>query len=277
MKVAFYIPGLRYKPSSIKREMLDDKQVISRLAVASEAINRDILGMCRDKQLCGNTTDCFVITLALAVSHGEYYWRAHQVPDMVVSSSIGHYGGLVLTGSLKYKAALDVLKQSGEIFDQHFSDYMTILVEGASYNSLVSLFAKQEDIAVLNYKDGIGITFPKQLFNEVTRDVTATGTQWQEAPLRLPYHTPYVLGAEAATRDIIEELEIETPQLPFMTTSYAKFISLPSEIKSLLKVMIASRNDILKTRVMMKREGVTQRVYIGPGCLSFQDPFVPGR
>jgi malonyl CoA-acyl carrier protein transacylase len=201
------------------------------------------------------------------VAIAEIYLQRQPAPDAVVGSSLGHYSALVMLKSLEYESTIKLMQQCGNVYDEHFQQYTTIITQRLAKDQLPGYLGEllKELLFVFDYSDGTSFTGLKNKIELIKTGLLAQGLKVEETTcLRLPFHSEQLQQAETATRVLIEAVPIQSPKAPFYSTFSVATIAEPAEIKLALKYLLSSPHLLYQTYLILKTAGYRNFVHMKP-------------
>ena len=193
------------------------------------------------------------------------------VPDVTVGLSLGEYNALVASKVMTFEEAVQVVRQRG-IFMQN------AVPVGVGAMSAV-LGAKKELIEeVCEQTEGIvtiaNYNCPGQsvISGEVEAVQKAGETLKQRGvkrviPLKVsgPFHSPMLKEAGEQLLQVLENIELKEPVVPYIANVNAQMITTAEPIKQLLEEQVASSVRFEQSIERLLEDGVDTFIEMGPG------------
>lgn len=235
LKIAHFYPGLRYNSTVMHPDILHSTQTQARLTTASEILGKNTTAFCQHRKPFLSIKECFVLSVATSVAVGEYAVTQFGSPNLIVGSSLGHYAGLVMAKALSFRQTVETVGNNGSIIDKHFADMNTLLIKGLQMAPITRLATKLKlPFMPVEQADGIALLVPRNKTEVICKIIRRHGYSVETTPLRPPFHTSAMELAAKALQTNISALSVSKPQIPFLSTYYADYVTKTCMIKEAL-------------------------------------------
>ncbi|MFJ1268712.1 ACP S-malonyltransferase [Legionella lytica] len=191
-------------------------------------------------------------------------------PDYVIGHSLGEYNALFAAGVFDFATGLALVKKRGELMSQMHGGGMAAVV-GLSSQELTSLLEEQglSGVKIANYN-----SYQQMVISGPQADIQRaqplfTGmSKVSFIPLSVSgaFHSLYMLSAQQAFAEFIQDMEFATPSIPVIANVDAAPYH-PAVIKSNLIQQIAQPVLWTKTIEYLQAKPNMQFQEIGPGTV----------
>ncbi len=190
-------------------------------------------------------------------------------PDVVIGHSLGEYAALVAAGVLTFSEALQVVSVRGrEMAKVSMADNGCMAAVSAPLDKVETILQTIDGYVVL-----ANINSPVQsVIGGATAAVDQALIAFQEAgfqavkiPVSHAFHTQIVAPASGPMMQVIERMDVQTPQLPIIANVTGElYPTSKAEIVSILGAQVASPVQMVKSMQTLYSMGVRIFVEVGP-------------
>lgn len=251
-----------YENSKIAREIFDE---------ASRLLEMDMRALCfEENERLDQTeyTQAALVTTCLAMA--EALKEKLPAPDVTAGLSLGEYCALAEAGGMKIGDAITTVRKRGIFMQNAVPDGKGAMsaVLGLPGETVEEAIEDVEDVYVANFNcpGQIVITGYTQAVEKASGILMEAGAK-RVLPLKVsgPFHSPMMKEAGILLGQVLENVEIEPLQFPYVTNVTGEYVKDISETRRLLKEQVASPVRWQQSMEQMIADGVTTFVEIGPG------------
>ena len=220
------------------------------------------------------TTQPVLLTSSVAL------WRAWEAaggqrPALMAGHSLGEFSALVCAGALQFRDAVRLVQQRGAAMQSAVpvgEGAMAAIIglEDDAINAACAAAAEAsaDVVAAVNYNSpgqvviaGRAAAVDKAI--ELCKEAGAKRAL--PLPVSAPFHTELMKPAGEKLREVLDAIELSTPQLPVVHNVHARTESDPGKIRDLLVEQIHSPVQWTACVAAMSEAGVSRLVECGPG------------
>lgn len=271
-KIAFVFPGQGAQAVGMGKDVYDNSELAKEVFdKASEAVELDLKALCFEENDDINITEytqVCLLTTSVAIMR-ELLARGVK-PDVAAGLSLGEYCALVAAGSMNYIDAAKAVRKRGIFMQEEVpageGGMAAILgMDAATIDANIEEFDK---VQVANYN------CPGQIvISGETEQVKQAADKLKEAGAKRavllnvsgPFHSSLLTGAGIKLKAVLDELTIETPQIPYVANVNASYITKQEEIEPLLVQQVSNSVRWQQSVEAMVADGVDTFIEIGPG------------
>lgn len=272
-KVVFMFPGQGAQYVGMGKEFYDSfacsKEIFDR---ANEVLDIDIKKLCFEENEDIHITEFTQAAMvAASVAILKQLEEMGIKPDMTAGLSLGEYCALVASGVMSFEDAVKVVRQRGILMQD-------AVPTGEGAMSAVLGMKKEQIEAVLPEVEGIvtiaNYNCPGQIvISGEAQAVAKAGEALKEAgakrvlPLKVsgPFHSPMLESAGKKLLDVLEDVEVKNPVVPYVSNTTAEFITSKEDVKDLLGRQVYSSVRWEQSIEKMIADGADTFIEIGPG------------
>ena len=185
-------------------------------------------------------------------------------PDLTAGLSLGEYCALVASDVMSFEDAVKVVRQRGILMQD-------TVPAGEGAMSAVLGMKKEAIEAVLPDVEGIvtiaNYNCPGQIVISGESKAVAEAGAKRVLPLKVsgPFHSPMLKPAGEKLLDVLADVEVDDPTVPYVSNTTAEFITSKDEVKELLGRQVYSSVCWEQSIEKMIADGADTFVEIGPG------------
>ena len=191
-------------------------------------------------------------------------------PDMTAGLSLGEYCAITTAGGMELEDAIKMVWLRGNLMHNAVPEGKggMAAVLGLSGEAVNEAIAYMEGVYVANYN------CPGQIvISGESEAVAKAGDALKEAgakrvlPLKVsgPFHSPMLKPAGEKLLDVLVDVEVNDPKVPYVSNTTAEFITNKDEVKKLLGRQVYSSVCWEQSIEKMIADGADTFVEIGPG------------
>ena len=272
-KVVFMFPGQGAQYIGMGKDFYDaceESKAVYELA--SKVTGLDIAKLCFEENEEINITEytqAAMVTASVAIL--KKIEEMGLKPDLTAGLSLGEYCALVASDVMSFEDAVKVVRQRGILMQD-------TVPAGEGAMSAVLGMKKEAIEAVLPDVEGIvtiaNYNCPGQIvISGESEAVAKAGDALKEAgakrvlPLKVsgPFHSPMLKPAGEKLLDVLVDVEVNDPKVPYVSNTTAEFITNKDEVKKLLGRQVYSSVCWEQSIDKMIADGADTFVEIGPG------------
>ena len=272
-KIVFMFPGQGAQYVGMGKDFYDSfacsKEIFDK---ANEVLDIDVKKLCFEENEDINITEytqAAMVTASVAIL--KKIEEMGLKPDLTAGLSLGEYCALVASDVMSFEDAVKVVRQRGILMQD-------TVPAGEGAMSAVLGMKKEAIEAVLPDVEGIvtiaNYNCPGQIvISGESKAVAEAGEALKEAgakrvlPLKVsgPFHSPMLKPAGEKLLDVLADVEVDDPTVPYVSNTTAEFITSKDEVKELLGRQVYSSVCWEQSIEKMIADGADTFVEIGPG------------
>ena len=272
-KTVFMFPGQGPQYVGMGKDFYDafdcSKEIFDK---ANEVLDIDVKKLCFEENEDINITEftqAAMVTASVAIL--KKLEEMGLKADMAAGLSLGEYCALVAGNVMSFEDAVKVVRQRGILMQD-------TVPAGEGAMSAVLGMKKEEIEAVLEGAEGIvtiaNYNCPGQIvISGETQAVAKAGEALKEAgarrvlPLKVsgPFHSPMLKPAGEKLLDVLSDVEVKDPEIPYVSNTTAEFVTSKDDVKELLGRQVYSSVRWEQSIEKMIADGADTFIEIGPG------------
>ena len=270
-KIAFLFPGQGAQKAGMGQDFYEKypsaRQIFDQ---ASQWLSLDMKALCFEKNDRLNLTEytqAALVTTCLAME--KVVEECGLYPDITAGLSLGEYCAIAVSGGMSVKDAIVTVRKRGILMEH------AVPAGEGSMAAVIGLDADKIQTAIAGTKAEIAnYNCPGQIvISGESKAVAEAGEALKEAgakrvlPLKVsgPFHSPMLKPAGEKLLDVLADVEVDDPTVPYVSNTTAEFITSKDEVKELLGRQVYSSVCWEQSIEKMIADGADTFVEIGPG------------
>jgi len=191
-------------------------------------------------------------------------------PDVTAGLSLGEYCALAAAGVMSEKDAIVSVRKRGIFMQQAVPVGVGAMaaVLGLEAAAIEEILSSIEDVQIANYNcpGQIVISGKKEAVEEAGARLKGAGAK-RVVPLNVsgPFHSKMLLDAGKKLAEVLEDMEVKTPAIPYAANVTAAYVTDEKDVKGLLERQVFSSVRWQQSIETMLADGVDTFIEIGPG------------
>lgn len=272
-KIAFIFPGQGAQKAGMGKDFYEQtetgKAVFDK---ASELLGFSMPELCfteNDRLDITEYTQAAMVTTSIAMMK-VLEERTGIKPDVAAGLSLGEYCALVAAGVMSQADAITTVRQRGILMQEAVpvgvGAMAAVLALDAS--KIEEVLADIDGVQIANYNcpGQIVISGVKEAVEEACGKLKEAGAK-RTIMLNVsgPFHSSMLTGAGEKLKEVLDQVEVHTPVIPYVANVNAQYVTEASQVKSLLKEQVSSSVRWEQSVRTMLEDGVDTFIEIGPG------------
>ncbi len=271
-KTAFIYPGQGAQVCGMGKDIYDHteigKQVFDR---ASELLGYSVPELCfiaNEKLDQTEYTQPAMVTAGIAIT--KVLEQKGIRPDVTAGLSLGEYCALYAAGVMGMEDAVTAVQHRGILMEREVPSGQGAMAAILSMDAerIEKILSELEEVQIANYNcpGQIVISGRKKAVEEACEKLKEAGAK-RCILLNVsgPFHSRMLTGAGAKLGEFLENAEIHTPKIPYVSNVTADYVTEKEPIKELLIRQVSSSVRWQQSVEKMLADGVDTFLEIGPG------------
>ena len=272
-KIAFIFPGQGAQKAGMGKDFYEEtktgKEVFD---TASGLLGFSMQELCfteNDRLDITEYTQAALVTTSIAMMK-VLMERTGIRPDVSAGLSLGEYCALVAAKVMSEADAITTVRQRGILMQGEVpvgvGAMAAILALDAS--KIEEVLDGMEGVEIANYNcpGQIVISGLKEAVEEACVKLKEAGAK-RTVMLNVsgPFHSSLLKGAGEKLGEVLENVEVHTPAIPYVANVTAQYVTKAEDVKPLLKEQVSSSVRWQQSVETMLADGVDTFIEIGPG------------
>ena len=270
-KIAFIFPGQGAQKAGMGKDFYEQtetgKAVFDK---ASELLGFSMPELCfteNDRLDITEYTQAAMVTTSIAMMK-VLEERTGIKPDVAAGLSLGEYCALVAAGVMSQADAITTVRQRGILMQEAVpvgvGAMAAVLTLDAS--KIEEVLADIDGVQIANYNcpGQIVISGVKEAVEEACGKLKEAGAK-RTIMLNVsgPFHSSMLTGAGEKLKEVLDQVEVHTPVIPYVANVNAQYVTEASQVKPLLKEQVSSSVRWEQSVRTMLEDGVDTFIEIG--------------
>lgn len=272
-KIAFVFPGQGAQYIGMGKEFYDKYQDSKDIYdKATSILDMDIPQLCfeeNDKINITEYTQIAMVTTCVAIL--AQVKKSGIKPDVCAGLSLGEYPAMIASGVMSFEEGIQVVRQRGILMQDVVKPGMGAMsaILGMDSEAIEKVCNETEGIvSIANYNcPGQIVISGQKNAVEAAGDVLKSCGARKVIPLNVsgPFHSPMLKEAGDKLYQVLGNVDIKVPNLPYVANVNAQYIDRKDNIRELLSQQVYSSVRWQQSVENMIVAGVDTFVEIGPG------------
>lgn len=271
-KIAFIYPGQGAQVCGMGQDFYEQTQIGKQVFdLASERLGFSVPDLCftpNEKLDMTEYTQAAMVTVGIAMT--DVLKSRGIKPDVAAGLSLGEYCALYAAGVMNAADAIWTVRQRGILMEHEVPAGQGAMaaVLAMDAEAIEVVLADRSDVQIANYNcpGQIVISGKKEAVEAACEALKEAGAR-RCVMLNVsgPFHSAMLCGAGEKLGQVLEEIPIQTPVIPYVANVTAEYVSDAAEVKSLLERQVSSSVRWQQSIERMIADGVDTFIEIGPG------------
>lgn len=272
-KIAFIFPGQGAQVCGMGQEFYEQtetgKEVFDK---ASELLGFSVPELCfekNDRLDLTEYTQPAMVTASIAMTK-VFVEKTGITPSVTAGLSLGEYAAMAAAGVMSWEDAIATVRQRGILMQEAVPAGLGAMaaVLAMDAQKIEKVIAPIDGVQIANYNcpGQIVISGRKEAVAEASERLKEAGAK-RVLPLNVsgPFHSSMLTEAGEKLGKVLENVEVHTPQIPYVANVTAEYVTDEKEVKQLLKKQVSSSVRWEQSIRRMIADGVDTFIEIGPG------------
>ena len=270
-KTAFLFPGQGAQKTGMGQDFYEKfpsaREIFDQ---ASQWLSLDMKALCFEKNDRLNLTEytqAALVTTCLAME--KVVEEYGLCPDVTAGLSLGEYCAIAVSGGMSVQDAITTVRKRGILMEQAVpaGEGSMAAVMGLDADKIQAVLGGMKaEIANYNCPGQIVISGESEAVAKAGDALKEAGAK-RVLPLKVsgPFHSPMLKPAGEKLLDVLLDVEVNDPKVPYVSNTTAEFITNKDEVKKLLGRQVYSSVCWEQSIEKMIADGADTFVEIGPG------------
>lgn len=271
-KIAFIYPGQGAQVCGMGQDFYEQTEIGKQVFdLATELLGFSVPELCfteNDRLDITEYTQAAMVTTSIAMT--KVLESKGVKPDVTAGLSLGEYCALYAAGVMSEADAITTVRQRGILMQSEvpvgLGAMAAVLAMDAA--AIEAVIADIEGVQIANYNcpGQIVISGKKEAVEEACEKLKEAGAK-RTVMLNVsgPFHSRMLTGAGEKLGEVLEHVEVHTPQIPYVANVTAAYVTDAAEVKPLLMKQVSSSVRWQQSVEAMLADGVDTFIEIGPG------------
>lgn len=271
-KIAFIYPGQGAQVCGMGQEFYEQTEIGKQVFdLASEILGFSMPELCfteNDRLDITEYTQAAMVTVSIAMT--KVLEDKGIRPDVTAGLSLGEYCALYAAGVMTEKDAIATVRQRGILMQEAVpagqGGMAAILAMDAA--AIEEVIADIDGVQIANYNcpGQIVISGKKEAVETACEKLKEAGAK-RTVMLNVsgPFHSRMLTGAGEKLGEVLKNVEVHTPVIPYVANVTAAYVTDADEVKPLLEKQVSSSVRWQQSVEAMLADGVDTFIEIGPG------------
>ena len=272
-KIAFIFPGQGAQVCGMGQEFYEQtetgKEIFDK---ASEILGFSVPELCFEKNEKLDLTEYTqpaMVTASIAMTR-VLVERTGIKPAVTAGLSLGEYAAMAAAGVMSAEDAIKTVRQRGILMQEAVPAGLGAMAAVLAMDAakIEEVIAPIEGVQIANYNcpGQIVISRKKEAVDEAAAALKEAGAK-RVLPLNVsgPFHSPFLTTAGEQLGQALDQVELKSLTIPYVTNVTAQYVETISETKALLSAQVASSVRWQQSMELLIADGVDVFVEIGPG------------
>lgn len=271
-KIAFIYPGQGAQVCGMGQDFYEQTEIGKQVFdLATELLGFSVPELCfteNDRLDITEYTQAAMVTTSIAMT--KVLEEKGVKPDVAAGLSLGEYCALYAAGVMSEADAIKTVRQRGILMQGEvpvgLGAMAAILAMDAA--AIEEVIADMDGVQIANYNcpGQIVISGKKEAVEEACEKLKEAGAK-RAIMLNVsgPFHSRMLTGAGEKLGQVLEQVEVHTPVIPYVANVTAAYVADAAEVKPLLMKQVSSSVRWQQSVEAMLADGVDTFIEIGPG------------
>lgn len=271
-KIAFIYPGQGAQVCGMGQEFYENTELgRETFDLATELLGFSVPELCfteNDRLDITEYTQAAMVTTSIAMT--KVLESKGVKPDVAAGLSLGEYCALYAAGVMSEADAITTVRQRGILMQEAvpvgLGAMAAILAMDAA--AIEEVIADMDGVQIANYNcpGQIVISGKKEAVETACEKLKEAGAK-RAIMLNVsgPFHSKMLTGAGEKLGQVLENVEVHTPVIPYVANVTAAYVTDAADVKPLLTKQVSSSVRWQQSVEAMLADGVDTFIEIGPG------------
>ena len=271
-RIAFIYPGQGAQVCGMGQDFYEQTETGKKVFdLATEILGFSMPELCfekNDRLDITEYTQAAMVTTSIAMT--KVLEENGVKPDVTAGLSLGEYCALYAAGVMSEKDAIATVRQRGILMQKAVpvgqGAMAAVLAMDAS--AIEEVIADIEGVQIANYNcpGQIVISGKKEAVETACEKLKEAGAK-RTIMLNVsgPFHSKMLTGAGEKLGEVLAQVEVHKPQIPYVANVTASYVTEADEVKPLLTRQVSSSVRWQQSVETMLADGVDTFIEIGPG------------
>lgn len=271
-KIAFIYPGQGAQVCGMGQDFYEQTEIGKQVFdLATDLLGFSVPELCfteNERLDITEYTQAAMVTTSIAMT--KVLESKGVKPDVAAGLSLGEYCALYAAGVMSEADAIKTVRQRGILMQGEvpvgLGAMAAILAMDAA--AIEEVIADIDGVQIANYNcpGQIVISGKKEAVEKACEKLKEAGAK-RAIMLNVsgPFHSRMLVGAGEKLGEVLEQVEVHTPAIPYVANVTAAYVTDAAEVKPLLTKQVSSSVRWQQSVEAMLADGVDTFIEIGPG------------